>query len=369
MARHFKSAATAPRHFKAGVLDHLTPAAGDVLTGHAAWDPHGASGTYHAPEASEVAFGAVVGTTTGTYQLTATTQAADAAILEAQKDHLSNTETVTFGASHVDGTLDLGLYQLKTDSVLVAAIGATIVKDGSTITATSGATHVDGTYSPGGTFTEGQANQLATDVAAVTAVLGSITTDVQNLLGDATLDGTLNMGLYTLITGVVAAVDVRKDTPRYTGGSNGSCYVPAAAVVISPNNVDATTGTYVDPAEADVKKNVAYGVSPRHGEYDPMAAAVFPAAADVNSTDVAYGPTGAEYAGALNMGLYELVTTGDTRVAAQHDTDAAFLETNKDEIVTTDADILAEFGVTGTAVEVGGGTVVIDTEGDIFTST
>jgi hypothetical protein len=87
MARHFKSAATAPRHFKAGVLDHLTPAAGDVLTGHAAWDPHGASGTYHAPEASEVAFGAVVGTTTGTYQLTATTQAADAAILEAQKDH------------------------------------------------------------------------------------------------------------------------------------------------------------------------------------------------------------------------------------------------------------------------------------------
>jgi hypothetical protein len=66
MARHFKSAATAPRHFKAGVLDHLTPAAANMLTGAAAWDPHGAAGTYHAPEVSEVQKGAVVGTTTGT---------------------------------------------------------------------------------------------------------------------------------------------------------------------------------------------------------------------------------------------------------------------------------------------------------------
>ena len=39
--------------------------------------------------------------------------------------------------------------------------------------------------------------------------------------------------------------------------------------------------------------------------------------------------------------------------AEQKTTDAAFLETNKDEITTAATDILAEFGVTGTAV--GGG--------------
>lgn len=37
---------------------------------------------------------------------------------------------------------------------------------------------------------------------------------------------------------------------------------------------------------------------------------------------------------------------------AQHATDAAFLEANKDEIIIGDASILAEFGVTGTAVTV-----------------
>lgn len=46
------------------------------------------------------------------YQTTAQTQAADAAILELQKDHLANTETVTFGASSVTGTLNMSLYTL-----------------------------------------------------------------------------------------------------------------------------------------------------------------------------------------------------------------------------------------------------------------
>ena len=38
----------------------------------------------------------------------------------------------------------------------------------------------------------------------------------------------------------------------------------------------------------------------------------------------------------------------------QHSTDASFLETNKDEIVSTGADILGEFGVTGTNAAGGG---------------
>ena len=52
MARHFKSAATSPRHFKTGVLDHLTPAAALVIVGTQAWEPHGANGTYVVPVAA-----------------------------------------------------------------------------------------------------------------------------------------------------------------------------------------------------------------------------------------------------------------------------------------------------------------------------
>lgn len=114
MARHFKTAATSPRHFKAGVLDHLAPAAGDVVTGHKTWDPHGA-------------------------------------------------------------------------------------------------------------------------------------------------DGTLDMGLYVLISGVAAATDVRNGTPRYTGGGNGSCYVPAAGDVQSGVNVDATTGTFASPAVGKVINDTSWG--------------------------------------------------------------------------------------------------------------
>jgi len=50
--------------------------------------------------------------------------------------------------------------------------------------------------------------------------------------------------------------------------------------------------------------------------------------------------------------------TTATSKAAQKATDAAFLETNKDEIITADTHILAEFGVTGTAAGGGGGPLV-----------
>jgi hypothetical protein len=40
-------------------------------------------------------------------------------------------------------------------------------------------------------------------------------------------NGTLNMGLYTAITGVVAAGDVRSGIPRYTGGPNGTLDITA----------------------------------------------------------------------------------------------------------------------------------------------
>ena len=43
--------------------------------------------------------------------------------------------------------------------------------------------------------------------------------------------GTLNMTLYCLISSVVAAADVRNGVARYSGGSSGTAYIPAASDV------------------------------------------------------------------------------------------------------------------------------------------
>jgi hypothetical protein len=51
----------------------------------------------------------------------------------------------------------------------------------------------------------------------------------------------------------------------------------------------------------------------------------------------------------------DIITAHALGHSQQHTTDAEFLETNKDEIITADTDILGEFGVTGTAPAGGGG--------------
>lgn len=58
---------------------------------------------------------------------------------------------------------------------------------------------------------------------------------------------------------------------------------------------------------SDIKLGVGRGDGGT-GTYNPMAAAVFPSAANVSTVETAYGPTGAEYAGALNMTLYTLIS-------------------------------------------------------------
>jgi hypothetical protein len=233
--------------------------------------------------------------------------------------------------------------------------------------------------------TAGEASQYATDQAAVDAVKANITTDVVDLLG--TVTGTLNMSLYALISGIVAAADVRKGVARYSGGDNGTLI---GCVDKNGNNQGATgildaTSTFQDSGTLDetgvhhswgiIDVDGGYHVSgifdsgaayhattglavsevkdgttwddadeSHEGTYDPMAAAVFPLAANVEVAETAYGPTGAEYAGALDLAAAEAAAAAGQKV-----TDAAFLETNKDEIITTDTDILAQFGVTGTA--------------------
>jgi len=150
-------------------------------------------------------------------------------------------------------------------------------------------------------YEEGKAAQLAIDVQAVQAQLANMTTAVTNLLDPAN-DGTLSLNdvlvagggnyvvpvaaeiwnqasgghaygasggygtfdktLWTLIGGVVAAVDVRNGTARYSGGGNGSCYVPTASQVLSGVNVDATTGNVTLPANGNnVVSGTNFGVN------------------------------------------------------------------------------------------------------------
>jgi hypothetical protein len=86
-----------------------------------------------------------------------------------------------------------------------------------------------------------KAVQLADDVAAVEAKKAYLDS-TQTILGVA---GTLVMSLYTLISGVVAAINVRFGTARYSGGSTGTCVVPVKTNVVSGVAVDVSdTGTY-----------------------------------------------------------------------------------------------------------------------------
>jgi hypothetical protein len=172
-----------------------------------------------------------------------------------------------FGTNNAtSGGLDLTTYTLKsgvvaTDAVIkghnnytpadgggdgdfdVTNCVATKIRDGVTIGGTS-SHHADGTYSPGGTYAEGQAAQLVTDKAAVTAKVAYID-DTQTIL---TIAGTLDMDLWTLISGLVAPADVRHGTVRYGGDATpGTCWVPAAANVYVNVDVDATKGTFTMP--------------------------------------------------------------------------------------------------------------------------
>jgi hypothetical protein len=371
--------------------------------------------------------------------------------------------------------------QLATDKSAVTAAAASIKDDATILT-------IDGTYdftqAIADGFSAGQADQLSTDQAAVGAVAEYITTAVTDLLG--TVDGTLNMSLYTLISGVASQYNVRSGQACYSGGPTGLIIVPAVGDVRKGVlvNVEDAVGTLVGCVDADGVNQGATGVLEAGSVYSALALwelistgdsrvaaqlqddkdAVtvgkadilttrtiltiqgtytpdFPDVGNVTTTDTVDGEAGTlnmslyelvttgdsrvaaqldtdeaavdakkaylddtqtilGIAGTLDMDLYELVTTGDTRVASQlqddkdavtvgkadilnsrtiltitgtfdlaandaavaaeqHATDAAFLETNKDEIIAADTDILGEFGVTGTA-EVGGTVIVIE---------
>jgi hypothetical protein len=112
--------------------------------------------------------------------------------------------------------------------------------------------------------------------------------DPSYVLTTATGAGTLDLSLYTLISNVVAAAYVIEGHDNYTGGD---------------------AGTYHEATTTEVQDGVTFGAAEAlTGTYDPMAAAVFPAAANVSDVETAYGPTGAEYAGSLDLSLYVLTS-------------------------------------------------------------
>jgi hypothetical protein len=193
-----------------------------------------------------------------------------------------------------------------------------------------------------------QAAQLVTDAAAVNAQLANMTTAVTNLL-DAANDGTLNMGLYTLISGVTFPDpgNVSDVETAYGIGGTGeagtldmSLWIEKTAVVAAEWVVDGNDNyTGGDPGTYPTT------LTTQTADKDAIEAATL----DTDGNDTTITLPNAVEATAGTALVYE------AGADAQHVLDAAFLETNKDEIIVADTDILGEFGVTGTAVVGSGG--------------
>lgn len=190
-------------------------------------------------------------------------------------------------------------------------------------------------------------------------------------------DAPATYSLYTLISGVADAYNVRHGIARYTGGPTGLIYVPSVADVRKGVlvNVEDSVGTLVGIIDADgvnqgdsgmlgedgvyhssgiidVDGNFhEYGIFEAWGGYyaygtlnssgDYAAAGIIhtsgtAAASGILNTGGDFAASG-YFEGGANaidaIGLYELVTTGDTRVAAQ-------LQDDKDAVTAGAADIL-----------------------------
>lgn len=93
--------------------------------------------------------------------------------------------------------------------------------------------------------------------------------------------------------------------------------LPVLSVRSTPTTwpIGPTVDAIVRPAKANVKSGVDRGDGV-DGTYDPMAAAVFPAANRVYPTGTKYGPTGSENDGTLRASNIHAVAGGDALTAA-----------------------------------------------------
>lgn len=346
------------------------PAAADVRYGE---DVDDTTGTCYVPAAADVQFGVNVDATTGTFtsppvgkviegtswgaggvEFTGTYHACLVGeVLDSVSFGASSAETGTYhapDAAEVISTAVFGVSSGTAGTYDVTNVSAGNIKDGVSIGG------VEGTYDP---------------MAAAVFPAEANVSDVETAYGPTGVEyaGSLDMSLYTLISGIVSASDVRKTVARYSGGDNGTLEgcIDSSGVNQGTSGV-LVSGTFsalslwIEKAEvvsADyvVTGNYNYtGGSP--GTYPTTATskaeqlqddkdAVDAAKASILDTETILTITG----------TFDLAAAEAAAASAQHATDAAFLETNKDEIIPDGTDILGEFGVTGTAV-VGGGPLV-----------
>ena len=162
-------------------------------------------------------------------------------------------------------------------------------------------------------YKTGAAAQLATDKDAVAAELANMTTAVQNLL-DADNDGQIDMSDYTLTAGIVWPAEANVSDIETAWGPTGAEYA----------------------GELDMSL------------YTLISGVTFPDPGNVSDVETEYGIGGTGEAGTMDVAALVAAGYADGE-AAQKVTDSEFLEDHKDEIITSDTDILGEFGVTGTA--------------------
>ena len=112
--------------------------------------------------------------------------------------------------------------QLATDQAEVTVAVASINDDTTLLT-------ISGTQNIATIQSDAAAAQLATDQGAVSAVVASITTDVTDLLGEA---GTLDMSLYTTISGITFPADANVSIAEAGYGIEGTGHAGTLASVI-----------------------------------------------------------------------------------------------------------------------------------------
>ena len=173
--------------------------------------------------------------------------------------------TLTLGANVIGSASSFG----KFGALTVPTYHEALESEVKNLTPFGAGSLLTGTYSPGGTFVEGQAAQLATDRDAVAIVAGSILTTVTGLLG--TVDGTFDLdayeagrnsdpGIANVVDGVpyeilgVSLEGTYESGDLYTYGSNVAAHVLTIATG-NPGTYDAT-----NLSVGNVIQDVTFGV-------------------------------------------------------------------------------------------------------------
>ena len=294
------------------------PEAAEVISTAVFGPASGTPGTYDVSDVAEgnIIVGASIGGVAGTYPLTATTQAADAAILEAEKAYLLATKTITFGASSVVGTLAVG-------NVLTAVTGGTYVVPvvGQVLAPAQGGTAYGAGSGTSGTLTFADTTYVLSTApdygiagtgGAKTATLPATSVVLTEAWGGPATYGVAGTGSTPQATLTLG------DNVAYGSGQYGkfgalltpNFYAPSDIAGVTESTTfgvgNAQTGTYHEATVAEVKAGVMFGGGELlEGVYSPggtfvegqasiIAALVLPATDKVDAPEM-YGVNLAGY--------------------------------------------------------------------------